>query len=166
MFQNDTSAATRGFSARQTQIFVDGAWREPHSSARIDIIDPSTEAKIGEIADCDARDVDDAVGAARRAFDDGRWSGLSGAVRADAMMRLAGLIEQHAGELAELESVDNGKTRTMAAMIDLPATITTLKQTAGWASRLNGETLEPLVSSAPARASTPTRGASRSACAG
>lgn len=143
MLQTAISAKVRDRLAGDARLFIDGEWRAPHSDARLDVIDPSTETRIAEIADSDAQDIDAAVAAARRAFDDGRWSKLSGFMRGEMLMRLAALIERDADEFAEIESIDNGKTRFMAGMVDVPASVTSLKTAAGWASRMSGETLEP-----------------------
>ena len=143
MLQSAISAKLREYLATDARLFIDGEWRTPHSDKRLDVIDPSTETAIAQIADSDAQDVDNAVAAARRAFDEGRWSKLSGYTRGEMLMRLATLLERDADAFAEIESVDNGKTRFMAGIVDIPASVTTLKQAAGWASRISGETLEP-----------------------
>ncbi len=84
-------------------------------------INPSTGEVIAQIAEADAADVDIAVGAARAAFDKGAWRKMSAAQRGLLMYRLADLIEKHKEELAELESLDNGKPYHVALAADLSA---------------------------------------------
>jgi phenylacetaldehyde dehydrogenase len=134
--------------AREPRLFIDGAWVESTSGSTLAVIDPSTGREIGRIADAGAEDVDRAVSAARRAFDDGRWSSIPPIEREGLMHKLAFLIEQHADELAELEAIDNGKPKGMAAAIDIPNAYQMMRYMAGWATKLGGETIEPM--SAPA----------------
>ena len=78
--------------------------------------------------------------------------------------RLADLIDEHADELAELESIDNGKTKQMAGIVDVPGARNYFRYMAGWATKIEGSTIDVSVGGLEGRrASTPTRGASRSA---
>ena len=79
--------------------------------------------------------------AAREAFDDGRWSGVAAAKRTRAMLALADAIEAHADELAELESLDNGKPVKLAKRVDVPLAVEHLRYFAGWPTKIAGETL-------------------------
>jgi phenylacetaldehyde dehydrogenase len=136
--------------AREPALLIDGAWVAPSAQGRIAVVDPSTGRKVSEFADADKADVDRAVAAARRAFDDGRWSGLPPAAREGLMHKLADLIEANADELAELEAIDNGKPKTMAGAIDVPGAVAMMRYMAGWATKIGGEAIDPL--SAPAGA--------------
>src|SRR4051794_14155761 len=98
-------------------MFIDGEWVE-HKGEVFRSLDPYTGEEWAELPQADAMDVDRAVCAARRAFDEGPWPRLSGAERARLMRRLASLIEDSADELALLEVRDNGKLlREMAAQV-------------------------------------------------
>ncbi|TFI60054.1 aldehyde dehydrogenase family protein [Sphingomonas parva] len=128
---------------RRPALFIDGEWVASSGDALIPVHDPSTGKQIASVVDASVEDVDRAVAAARRAFDDGRWSGLSPYQRERAIHGLADLIEAHIPELAELESIDNGKPRASSEGYDLPRSVSTLRYMAGWATRLTGETLDP-----------------------
>ena len=88
-----------------------------------------------------AEDVDRAVRAAREAFEDGRWSKIAAAERTRAMLAFADAVEAHLDELAELESLDNGKPVKLARRVDVPLTAAHLRYFAGWPTRINGEVL-------------------------
>ena len=87
-----------------SQAFIDGRYVDAASGARFDCISPIDGRVLGQVADCDAHDVDRAVLAARRAFDAGHWSQASPSQRKRVLQALAALVEQHADELALLEA--------------------------------------------------------------
>jgi len=124
-------------------MLIDGQWVTASAGDVIPVLDPSSGRKIAELIDATAPDVDLAVAAARRAFDDGRWSKIPPVKREAAMQRLADLMQANADELAELEAVDNGKTKQMASMVDIPAAIGALRYAAGWTGKLPGAHQEP-----------------------
>lgn len=92
-----------------TRAFIDGQLVSSRSGGIFDTLNPATEVTLGSIASCDAADVDTAVRAARRAFEDGRWSRVGLAKRKEVLLRLADLIRSHSDQLAVLESLDTGK---------------------------------------------------------
>lgn len=102
------------------QAFIDGKFVDAQSGKRFDSLNPATETVLAEVAECDSADVDLAVAAARRAFDDGRWSRKPPAERKAVLLRLAELIRANLTEMALLDSLDMGKTITDAATIDAP----------------------------------------------
>ncbi len=130
--------------ARKPQLFIDGDWVDSTGGETIGVIDPSSGKEVSHFVDATNDDVDRAVAAARRAFDDGRWSDLPPIVRERIMHKLADLLEENADELAELEAIDNGKPKTMAGAIDVPGAIGMIHYMAGWASKLGGEMIEPM----------------------
>ncbi len=142
--QRDYSAAAKAALARKPALFINNEWVNSSHGATIDVIDPSNGRLISHFVDASDADVDRAVAAARAAFDDGRWSDLPPIVREGMMHRLANLLEKHADEFAELEAIDNGKPKGMAAAIDIPGTIGMIRYMAGWASKLGGEMIEPM----------------------
>ena len=91
------------------QLFIDGTWMDAASGATFQSVDPYTNRPWAEVPEGDAADVDLAVTAARRAFDDGPWARMPAADRARLMRRLAALIDEHAEEIAAAEVFDNGK---------------------------------------------------------
>ncbi|HEX4737982.1 MAG TPA: aldehyde dehydrogenase family protein [Allosphingosinicella sp.] len=141
--QPDYSEAARKALARAPALFIDGEWVPSTHDRTIAVYDPSTGKQIASVVDASDADVDRAVAAARRAFDDGRWSGLPPYRRERLMEKLADLIEAATPELAELESIDNGKPRAMSQGVDLPASVATLRYMAGWATKIGGEHVEP-----------------------
>ena len=141
--QPDYSDSVRSLLSRSPQLFINGEWVDSSHGETIAVYDPSTGKEIARIADASDADVDRAVAAARTAFDDGRWSGLPPYMRQRIMEKLADLIEAHLDELAELESIDNGKPKTVSSRLDIPACVMTLRYMAGWATKIVGEHVEP-----------------------
>lgn len=92
-----------------TQLYIDGAFVESSSGESFPAVDPATETVFDSVAAGNTLDVDLAVCAARRAFDDGRWSDLPASERTAALRRVAAGIRAHLEEIAALETRDNGK---------------------------------------------------------
>ena len=99
----------------QTKLFIDGKWVEPAKGGTLDVIDPATEEVFHKIAAATADDVDLAVKAARRAFDEGPWPRMSGAERARYLRAIADKVIEKKDYLARLEVRDNGKPLPEAA---------------------------------------------------
>ncbi|TGA92950.1 aldehyde dehydrogenase [Streptomyces sp. MZ04] len=104
--------------APRTQAFIGGDWRE--AAATFPTVDPATGRTVADVAACGAPEVDDAVRAARTAFDDGRWSRADPAVRKRALLKLSELITRHGEELALLDTLDMGKPITESYGTDVP----------------------------------------------
>ena len=126
-------AATPTF---RTDAFIDGAFRPALSGERFATENPATGQTLADVAAGDAPDVDLAVTAARRAFDDGRWSRRSPADRKAVLLRLADLLEANAEELAMLDSLEAGKPITDCREVDIPETIKTFRWYAEAADKL------------------------------
>jgi aldehyde dehydrogenase (NAD+) len=126
---------------RQTQLFIDGQWTAARSGKTFATVNPATEEVIAEVAEGDAADIDLAVKAARRAFDDSEWSRMDARDRGRLMYRLADLIEEEIDELAALESLDNGKPIRDSRNADLPLVIDCLRYYAGFADKIHGQTI-------------------------
>lgn len=137
------SMAAKSFLSRSPKLFINNEWVASSHDATIAVEDPSSGKEICRIVDASDKDVDRAVAAARTAFDDGRWTGLPPMQRERIINRLADLLEAHADEFAEIEAIDNGKPKGMAAAVDVPGAISQLRFMAGWASKLNGEVIQP-----------------------
>jgi aldehyde dehydrogenase (NAD+) len=131
-------AAARSF---QTRMLIDGRWRESQSGKRFATINPATEEVIAEVAEGDAADIDLAVQAARKAFDSGPWCKTDARDRGRLLNKLADLIESRIDELAELETLDNGKPISESRQADLPLVIDCLRYYAGWADKIHGQTI-------------------------
>ena len=141
--QREYSAAAKEFLARKPQLFINGEWVDSSHDAVIDVEDPSSGKIVGHVVDASDRDVDRAVAAAKAALDDNRWYGLPPMERERVMHRLADLLERDADLLAELEAIDNGKPKGMAAVADLPGAISQIRFMAGWASKTGGQVIQP-----------------------
>ncbi|MEO9138137.1 MAG: aldehyde dehydrogenase family protein [Jatrophihabitans sp.] len=116
------------------QIFIDGKFRDGAGEA-IKTINPADEEPLAEVAEAGPSDVDDAVRAARRAFD-GPWSAMSGAERGKYLFRIARAIQERGRELAVLESLDNGKPIRESRDVDIPTAAAHFFYYAGWADKL------------------------------
>lgn len=101
--------------------FIGGEFRAPASDTYFDDVNPATTEVIAEIPDSDARDVDEAVHAAKAAFP--AWSRTPAAERSRLLLKLADLIEKNLDELARLESIDSGKTLSLAKRLDVPRAV-------------------------------------------
>jgi phenylacetaldehyde dehydrogenase len=135
------SEAASKFLAGKHQAFIGGKWVDAVSGKTFDTFDPGTGQVIAKVAECDAPDIDKAVAAAREAFESGPWSRTTGSDRARMMWKLAELIEKNAAELSELESLNNGKPLANVRNGDLVLGCETLRYTAGWATKITGETI-------------------------
>ncbi|MFF6983051.1 aldehyde dehydrogenase family protein [Streptomyces sp. NPDC008343] len=120
------------------RLFIGGQWREAADGARAEVVDPSRGAVVTTVADAGAADVDAAVRAAREAFDDGAWSGSSGRERGRVLYRVAELIRENAGIIAELESRDVGKPITLAHAVDVTNAANDYEYFAALAQSLDG----------------------------
>lgn len=137
------SEATQRFLSKQQRMFIGGDWVEASDGATAEVIEPSTEAVLTRIPMGTADDLDRAVKAARAQFDGGAWSQLKPLERERVLHRLADLIEANGEELAQIESIDMGKSVDQARAVDIQGTIDTFRYFAGWASKIHGRTVEP-----------------------
>ncbi|MCR3821365.1 aldehyde dehydrogenase [Pseudomonas aeruginosa] len=110
-----------------TRAFINGCYQDAASGKTFATTNPATGALLANIAACDAEDVDLAVASAREAFDQGVWSKRSPAERKSVLLNFARLLEEHAHELAVMESLDSGKPVRECQTIDVPETIHTLR---------------------------------------
>ncbi|MGD9572732.1 MAG: aldehyde dehydrogenase family protein [Thermoleophilia bacterium] len=128
-------------------LMIDGEEREPRDGGSFPTIEPATGDTLAEVAEAGAADVDDAVRAARRAYDE-VWRDMPGRQRAKYLFRLARLVQDRARELAVLESIDGGKPIRESRDIDVPLAAAHLFYHAGWADKLGlavpGHTARPL----------------------
>jgi acyl-CoA reductase-like NAD-dependent aldehyde dehydrogenase len=127
--------------ATPTRLLIGGTWEDARSGRTFTTVNPATEAPLAEVAEADAADVDRAVAAARRAFNDRAWSRLAARDRAKRLWTVGDLILQHADELARLETLDNGKPIFESRQIDIPAAAETFYYYAGWCTKIEGETI-------------------------
>jgi len=126
---------------RPGRLLIDGQWVD--GSKQFDIINPATGDVLTQIAEAFAADLDRAVEAARRAFEDrnGAWRKLSASERGRLLWKLADLVEKNIEELAELETLDNGKPIFESRNVDMPMVADVLRYYAGLATKIHGETV-------------------------
>lgn len=136
-------------SRRRHGNFVDGREVEPADGAYLPVVDPATEMVIAEAPDSSAGDVARAVTSAQRAFEGAAWSGLRPADRERLLVRLSMLIEEHTDELSALETLQSGKLNALARAIDVGSGAEFVRYMAGWATKLEGQTLQPSIGVPP-----------------
>ena len=136
-------AATK-VNIKPGRLLIDGQWVE--GSKTFDTINPATEEVLTSVAEASGADVDRAVQAARRAFEDrnGPWRKLSASERGRLLWKLADLVEKNIDELAELETLDNGKPIFESRYVDMPMVVDVLRYYAGLATKIHGETVNTL----------------------
>jgi phenylacetaldehyde dehydrogenase len=129
------------FVDENRQMLIDGKWVDAASGKTFEVYNPATGEVMAHVAEGDAEDIDRAVKAARRAFDEGPWRRMSPSQRGRCISRLADLLEQHGEEFAQLESLDNGKPLTIARVADIPLAVDLFRYMAGWATKIEGNTI-------------------------
>ena len=138
------------FVTREHKILIGGKWVTAASGKTFASFNPATGEVLSNVAAGDKEDVDRAVKAARVAFEKGPWAKISPSERGRLMWRLADLIEKHAEEFAQLESLDNGKPLKVARVADVPLAVDHFRYYAGWATKIEGQTI-PLGLQSPGR---------------
>ena len=128
-------------TAQATRLLIDNQWVPSESGKTFRTFNPATGEEIAQVAEADAADVDKAVKAARHAFERGPWRKTNASERGRLLYRLADLVEQHADELARLETLDNGMPIGVARGVALPLTIAAYRYYAGWADKNHGKTI-------------------------
>jgi acyl-CoA reductase-like NAD-dependent aldehyde dehydrogenase len=128
------------FVAKSRKMLIDGKWVDAASGKTFATINPADGSELARVAEGDAVDVDRAAKAARRVFDEGKWSHMPPAQREKILLKVADLIEAHATELAQLETLDNGKSLFETKNVDIPQAVATFRYYAGWVNKLTGET--------------------------
>ncbi len=123
------------------QLFIGGTWRAPVSGETYTTINPANEEPSAEVGKGDERDLDLAVAAARKAFDQGPWPRMSAADRGRIVWKLGDLIQQNLDEMARLESLNTGKTMFDSGKVEIPFAAEVFRYYAGWATKIHGETL-------------------------
>ncbi|RCV57801.1 aldehyde dehydrogenase family protein [Marinitenerispora sediminis] len=124
------------------ELFIDGAFTPASGDERITTLNPADEEPLAEVAVATSADVDRAVAAARRAFDE-VWGPMPGAERGKYLFRIARIIQERSRELAVLESLDNGKPIKETRDVDLPLAAAHFFYYAGWADKLPHAGLGP-----------------------
>src|SRR5437867_1593943 len=129
------------FVTAPRKMLINGTWREAASGKTFRTYNPATGEVLAEVAEGDRADINQAVKAARAAFDAGPWRRMTTSERGRVIWKLADLLEQHLDEFAELESLDNGKPVTIARAADVPLAVDLFRYMAGWATKIEGNTI-------------------------
>src|SRR5450631_1477859 len=135
--------------AHPRQLFIDGQLTDAASGKTFETPNPATGETLARIAEGDAEDINRAVRAARRAFEDGPWSRMTPSERGRIIWRIGDLILEHVDELAEIESLDNGKPIGVARAADVPLAADLFHYMAGYATKIHGQTFPISVPYAP-----------------
>ncbi|XAH25718.1 aldehyde dehydrogenase family protein [Xylophilus sp. GW821-FHT01B05] len=138
------------FLQRETHpMLIDGQWVAAADGRTLEVLNPANEQRIARVPLAAATDVDRAVQAARRAFDSGPWSRLRPVDRQRLLLRLADLLEQQAEAIAQIESLDNGKSAAIAQAVDVAMAVDFLRFMAGQATNIEGITRDASIPHAP-----------------
>jgi phenylacetaldehyde dehydrogenase len=132
---------TTEFLGKSRKMLIGGRWVEAASGRTFETRNPATGEVLARIAEGDREDIDRAVKAARRAFEEGPWPEMHPSERSRLLWKVSELIDQHRDELAELETLDNGKPIVLSRIVDLPSVIETFRYFAGWATKIEGNTI-------------------------
>ena len=135
------SQPAKEFLHQPSRLLIDGKLVEAASGKTFPVYNPATGAILMQVAEADSADVDRAVKAARKAFDEGAWSKISPSERGKLLWKLAELLEKHSDEFAEIESIDNGKPVAVARAADVPLAIDMFRYMGGWATKINGSSI-------------------------
>ena len=128
------------FLGTPRQLFINGQWADAASGRSFETPNPATGETLARVAEGEAEDIDRAVRAARRAFEEGPWGRMTTSERGRIIWRIGDLINEHLDELAQLESLDNGKPFAVARAADVPLSADMFWYMAGWATKLEGDT--------------------------
>jgi phenylacetaldehyde dehydrogenase len=134
-------SSVREFLSRPRKLLIGGHWVEAQSGKTFETYNPATGEVLAQVAEGDRAEINQAVAAARKAFDAGPWPDMSPAARGLLLWKLADLIAQHHEELAELETLDNGKPLLFSRIVDVPTAVEVFRYMAGWATKIEGTTI-------------------------
>ncbi|GAA4550720.1 aldehyde dehydrogenase family protein [Pseudonocardia xishanensis] len=142
-------AEVRAFLSRQRQLLIDGQWVDAASGRTFPTYDPATGEKLTEVAHGEAEDVDRAVRAARRAFEDSPWSRMKPNQRERLIWRIGDLLSERAEVFGQLEALDNGKSAGIAQVVDTAWAADVFRYYAGWTTKIEGSTVNVSMPFAP-----------------
>ena len=129
------------FVGKPRKMFIDGKFVDAASGKTFPSYNPATGEVMAKVAEGDREDINRAVKAARKAFDSGKWTKMSGSERGRLIWKLGDLLEQHLEEFAQIESLDNGKPLAVARVADVPLAVDLFRYMAGWATKIEGHTI-------------------------
>src|ERR1700683_3158307 len=139
--ENPPSSRVNQFLATPKKMLINGKWVAAASGKTFEVTNPATGAVIAHVAEGDKADIDAAVQAARKAFESAPWATMTPSDRSKIIWRIGELLLKHRDELAELESLDNGKPMTIAKAADVPLAADIFQYMAGWCTKIEGKTI-------------------------
>jgi phenylacetaldehyde dehydrogenase len=139
----------RRFLSGSKQLLIDGEWMDAASGKTFSVFDPATGETIAQVAEGEAEDINHAVAAARHSFDKGTWRNLMPTERGRILWHIGDMILDHLDEFAQLEALDNGKPVGVARVADVPLAADMFHYMAGWATKIEGNTIPISVPYAP-----------------
>lgn len=122
------------------KLLIGGRWVDAVSGKTFETKNPATGETLAVVAEGGKADIDAAVAAARGAFENGPWKKMTPSERGKLLYRIADLIEAHKDELAQLETLDNGKTIREASSGDIPLSVDLFRYYSGWPTKIHGDT--------------------------
>src|SRR5580692_11959931 len=137
------------YISKNRKMLINGQWVEAASGKTFATYNPATGEVLAHVAEGDHEDIDRAVKAARAAFETGPWSKMTPSERGRMIWKLGDLLEQNLEEFAELEMLDNGKPLKIARVADVPLAVDLFRYFAGWATKIEGNTIPISVPYAP-----------------
>ncbi len=135
-------AKAEEFVRREHKMLIDGHWVTAASSDRIDVVNPANGKVFTSLSSGDKGDVDRAVDAATKALKSDKWGKITPIERSKLLWKVADIIDKNADELAEIESLDNGKPYKFARMNDVSAVAESFRYYAGWCTKICGKTMK------------------------
>ena len=129
------------FIAKPRKMLIGGKWVDAVSGKTFETYNPATGEVLARVAEGDKADIDLAVKAARKAFESGTWPNMTPSERGRLLWKLADLVDEHHEELAELETLDNGKPVFFSRIVDVPTVSDAFRYYAGWATKVEGSTI-------------------------
>jgi len=129
------------FVGKPRKMFIDGKWVDSASGKTFPTYNPATGEVMAQVAEGDREDINRAVKAARKAFDSGKWTKMTASQRGVLIWKLGDLLEQRLEEFAQIESLDNGKPLAIARVADVPLAADLFRYMAGWATKIEGNTI-------------------------
>jgi phenylacetaldehyde dehydrogenase len=129
------------FLSRPRKMFINNQWVDSASGKTFPTYDPATGEVLVQVAEGDREDINRAVKAARKAFETGPWPDMTASERGRLIWKLGDLLEERVEEFAQIESLDNGKPLAVARVADVPLAVDLFRYMAGWATKLEGNTI-------------------------